>query len=472
MKKNRTPWTSAALAAASVLAHPGLAAASSHREAPAIALDPVADNTDLYAWVEPQTQVLVILASYIPFEVPAAGPSYYRFGDDVLYEIHLARGDDPTFADVVKYQVKFSSAPYVAVDPADPTVAVPAQGNEFFSQLASPQPSQRYSVTKVVAGIPTVLAQNVPVAPPNIGSRTNGSALAYGLGDAQTYEGFFVDSSTTTTIASLGAGQGRVFAGPRDDGFYADLGALFDLVNLPPAMPMDTMAHHNVHTIALEIPLTVANGGAGVMPGMASDAQTVGVWASASRRRVSVLRRQDAVDGFGPWVQVSRLGVPLVNDLIIGLQDKDRWNRLHPRDDAKVFQAYYLNPIIVRDAAELGLYDAGLLGNCAPGPSTFKQMRSDVVAHLTLADTMGHTNQKFGDVLRVDLGITSVFPNGRALRQPKPEEDVNVADAMLELLLCPDPTATFGVGLTGVSANDATFRGTFPYLATPWAGSL
>lgn len=456
----KTVW-SAAIAALSVLGVTNGAWASSHREAPMIAEDPAADNTDLYAWVEGTN--LVILANYIPLEEPAGGPNFHKFSDDVLYEVHIARGPD-SLADAITYQIDFNSTDFPQVDPTDLTKPV-GGGKEFFSQLAGSV--QTYSVTKLVNGAnPTVLVQGAPVAPPNIGPRTN--SIAYQMPMGKTYEQFFVDDAATSVIRQLMGNEGRVFAGPRDDGFGVDLGAVFDLAGLETVLggtPYDNVSGYNVHTIALEIPLTVANGGTAVTMGV-SAAQTIGVWASASRRKTSILRRNGKRDVFGPWVQVSRLGLPLINEAVIGLQDKDKYNRTEPKDDLANFAGYFLNPVIVRDA-EFAMFYAmgGPLAACPGGPAGLKTGRSDIIDVINLKDPMRAINT-IGDVLRVDLGVASQFPNGRKVNKGTNTEE-DVTDIELSLLLCklaaPVPD--------GVATNDTTFRGTFPYLARPWEGS-
>jgi hypothetical protein len=431
-----------------------------------IAEDPSADNTDLYAWVEGTN--LVILANYIPLQEPAGGPNFHKFSDDVLYEVHIARGPD-SLADAITYQIEFSSSPYPYVDPANLAAPV-GGGKEFFSQLSGS--TQTYKVTKKVPGqTAKVLIQGAPVAPPNIGPRTN--ALGYKT-MGRTYEQFFVEDAATSVIRPLSNGtEGRVFAGPRDDGFYVDLGAIFDLAGLetvmPGGVPFDNVKGYNVHTIALEIPLDVANGKA-VTPG-ASNAQTVGVWASASRRKSSILRKNGKHDIFGPWMQVSRLGLPLINEAVIGLQDKDDFNRTEPKDDATNYGAYFLNPVIVRDAEFAGFYNAGgPLEMCPGGVNQYKSNRSDILTIITLNGPLGHTINTVGDVLRVDLGTASQFPNGRKVNKGTNTEE-DVTDIELSLLLCGLNMPWQNGVPDGASTNDATYKMTFPYLAAPWEGS-
>jgi hypothetical protein len=461
----------ATLAALGVVALTATAQASSHREAPSIANDPAADNTDLYAWVEGNN--LVVLANYIPLEEPAGGPNFHSFSDDVLYEIHIVRGSADLNDDLV-YQIKFTTTPYPTVDPADLNLPV-GGGKEFFSQISGA--SQTYLVRKIENGVVTNVLSSGKVAPANIGPRTN--AIAYGIPAGKSYEQFFVDDAATSYVAAMkngGANEGRVFAGPRDDGFYVDLGAVFDLAGLRTVIggaPRDHVAGTNTHTIALEIPLNVANGGA-VVAGAPDTNQTVGVWASASRKRVSTILANGTTPATGPWRQVSRLGLPLINEAVIGLQDKDKWNRTTPAYDVAVFGGYFLNPVIVRDAEFAGFYAAGGPLETCGDVNTLKSNRLDIVdvINLTNIPSAGAHNIPLGstgDVLRVDLGIPSGFPNGRPLVKGANTEQADVTDIELTLLLCP---ALLGSGVVpdGVGANDATFKMTFPYLATPWEG--
>jgi hypothetical protein len=449
----------------------GRAQASSHREAPAISADPEADNTDLYAWVTPGSHdTLYVIANWIPLEEPSGGPNFHRFSDEVLYEIHLSRGNQ-SLDDVVTYQFEFETTPIVRVDPAD-LAQPPGGGKEFFAQLAGAF-DQKYTVTRLAypsgGGKPDVrvIASDVPVAPPRIGPRTQTTANALGLAPytSATYD----DAFAATFVRPMGDGgsEGRVFAGPRDDGFYVDLGGIFDLANLrPKGTAQDGVAGYNTHAIALELPtrLLTADGMApGNTPG---DATTVGVWASSSRRKVNMLRGDGTARAEGPWVQVSRLGLPLVNEAVIGYQDKDRYNSTHPRDDVANFGAYFLNPIVVRDAEAVGIYAA--LG---ADPAPFRSNRTDILDVINLKDnpTPGAHAVPLtatGDVLRVDLATDSAFPNGRPLVPGTDHEQADVTDVLLSLLL----TGLQVPISDGVDRNDATFLAEFPFLALPWQG--
>lgn len=460
---------SAALTALGLLGISSLASASSHREAPSISDDPAADNTDTYAWV--QGQNLVVVANYIGLELPEGGPNWAKFSDDVLYEVHIARGGT-SLDDALTYQIRFTTAPVVRHDPML-NEAAPAGGREFFGQLSGGGAfNQSYSVTLKEAGkAPVVVVASAKVAPPNVGPMTNN--VAYKIPAGKTYEQFFVDDAATSVVAAV-TGGGTAFAGPRDDPFFVDLGGVFDLAQIRPvANPAeaarDSIKYMNVHSIVLEIPLKTANGGVAPVAGPKA-AQTVGVWASASRQTVSVLRKDGTDDHYGPWRQVSRLGLPLINEAVIGVQDKDGWNRRTPKDDAQYYAQYFDKPIIVRDAEAIGFYGAGgPLTGCVP-PGGLGGLESgrlaDLVPVINLPDHVGAEKiSTIGDVIRVDLGQVSGFPNGRKLNE-------DVVDVELKLLLCTLNAGTpFPAGIPdGPTGNEVAFKATFPYVATPWEG--
>ncbi len=436
-----------------------LASASSHREAPSIGFDPAADNTDVWAWVNPGAHdKLTVVVAYNPFEEPSGGPNYHEFSDDVLYEIHITRGPD-SLADVVTYQIQFDSTAYPRVDVADLNKPL-GGGKEFFSQIAGRK--QTYSLTKVIGGRRISVAKGVPVAPVNIGPRT--SQIAYGIPAGSKYD----DAFASTFIKDMGP-EGRIWAGPRDDGFYVDVGRIFDLANLG-GTPKDNLAGFNCHAIALEIPTSLISKDDQLPAAGASNDNTVGVWASASRRQYTFLRRNGKSDVWGPWIQVSRLGLPLVNEALIGLQDKDRYNRSKPVYDVPVFGSYFLNPVIVRDAEAVGIYTA--LGVPQTVVDSLKANRLDVIDTINLTNFPSPNAHAIplsgtGDVLRVDLGLDSAFPNGRPIPGPAAnKEGADVTDVMLSLLL-----AKFTLPVSdGVNTNDKPYLTTFPYLALPWEG--
>lgn len=439
-----------------------LASASSHREAPAIGFDPAADNTDTWAWVNDGAHdKLYLVASYNPLEEPSGGPNYNEFSDDVLYEFHITRGNK-SLEDVVTYQVQFSSTSIANVNPADLSKPL-GGGKEFFSQLSGKK--QTYWLTKLTHGKGNsvkreVLGQGMPVAPVNIGPNTN--KIVY---NTPKYDEAFM----AQFIQPLGfqAQQGRVWAGQTDDGFYVDIGRIFDLANLLGGTARDNVAGYNNHSIALEIPTSSLTADGQAPKAGASDANTLGVWASASRRQVRILHRGGGESNFGSWVQVSRLGLPLVNEALIGLQDKDKYNRTKPAKDVANFGAYFLNPVIVRDAEAVGIYKA--LGVPQEVVDSLKHDRLDIIDTINLRAS-GHDIplSATGDVLRVDLGLDSRFPNGRPIpygTAPN-KEQADVTDVLLSVLLSKGTVAVSD----GAQSNDVAFQKQFPYLGVPHEG--
>jgi hypothetical protein len=249
-----------------------------------------------------------------------------------------------------------------------------------------------------------------------------------------------------------------------------------------------------VHAIVLEIPVAKANGGVAPVAG-AKAAQTVGIWASASRRKVTVLRHDGDDDHYGPWRRVSRIGLPLINETVIGLQDKDYWNRTTPADDAPIFGAYFDNLIAARDAEAVQYYAVGAPLNVCNiqngGPPLTKRL-ADLVPVINLGVDGKHVGAEaitsIGDVLRVDLGMPlSDFPNGRRLDTSGAgnTETIDVVDTEIKMLFCTltsaavnadpllgpnklTPNTPFGGIPDGVNANETNFKSTFPYLAPPW----
>jgi hypothetical protein len=349
------------------------------------------------------------------------------------------------------------------------------KGKEFFSQIAGG--AQKFTISKIEGGQKKNVAVDVPVAPPNIGPRTN--SIAYKIVAPATYESFFAGAPYLNDMGP----EGKVWAGPRDDGFYVDLGAVFDLAGICPATGCtahDNVAGYNTHTIALQIPINIALNKT-VVKGSPDTNQTIGVWASASRRKTRIYRSNGTSEWLGPWTQVSRLGIPLINEAVIGLQDKDLWNRLKPSDDVAYFAGYFLNPVVVRDAEFAGFYDpaTGPLKGCSGKLTALKANRADILDVINLKniptpDAHNIPLTATGDVLRVDLGIPSGFPNGRPLTPDTNMEQADVTDVELGLLLTGlDPACLPGFNGTvpdGVGANDKKFLPQFPYLAGPWEG--
>jgi hypothetical protein len=324
--------------------------ASSHREAPLISADPQADNTDLYAFRSPDDpNTITIIANYIPMELPEGGPNWYTFGEGVRYEIHIDN-DAVKKGDEITYRFTFTTVN------EDPTT--------FFNiRLGKQNQKQTYTCEKSTDGGKTftIIVQNGVVPPPNIGSRSIERPVV-GLANSAGYE----DLMNRAVMLASGTGGESFFCGPVDDPFFVDLGGIFDLANMrdsagsigdPPLKTRDGVAGFNCHTIALKIPISsLQKEGKGVdqAANILDPNFVIGVWASASRQSITTLRT-DKSGGkptySGEWVQVSRLGMPLTNEAVIPIGDKDYWNAITPYDDAEVsyFAKYFVNP-------ELALY--------------------------------------------------------------------------------------------------------------------
>jgi len=320
-----------------------VAFASSHREAPLIANDPLADNTDLYAFRSPDNpNTITIIANYIPGEVPHGGPNYYTFGENIRYEIHIDN-DAAVPGDEIVYRFTFDR--------------VNEDGSTFFNiRLGLQNIKTTYTVERSIDGGNSfeAIITNGVVPPNNIGPRSIEGAAGLGT----TYDALFQDAITTASTGET------VFAGPIDDPFFVDLGAIFDLGNSPrqEGGNRDALAKYNVHSIALQIPIsTLLKDGAPSEPTSILDADyVIGVWASASRPAIRTLTAGDQAEFSGDWVQVSRLGMPLTNEAVIPIGDKDEWNRLTPYNENPEHFEYFYNP-------ELALYmDDDQFGGAVP----------------------------------------------------------------------------------------------------------
>ena len=323
----------------------GIVMASSHREAPLISNDPLADNTDLYAFRSPDNpNTITIIANYIPGELPFGGPNYYSFGENIRYEIHVDN-DASKPGDEIIYRLTFSKVN------EDPTT--------FFNiRLGKQNLKTTYTLERSMDGGASfvVILANGIVPPPNIGPRSINS----GVGMGTTYDALFNGAIAITTTGE------KVFAGPVDDPFFVDLGGIFDLGDAPRqgAASRDGLAKYNVHTIAIQIPIaTLLKAGAPAQPTNILDSDyVIGVWASASRPAIKTLSTSNNVAYNGDWIQVSRLGMPLTNEAVIAVGDKDLWNRLTPYDEISEtsLDKYFFNP-------ELALYmDDDLFGGAVP----------------------------------------------------------------------------------------------------------
>jgi len=339
------------------------AEASSHREAPLISNDPLADNTDLYAFRSPDdTSTVTIIANYIPFELPQGGPNFASFGTNINYEIHIKNGNPANTkpVDDITYRFVFSK--------------VNQDSTTFFNIRNTGKDQQNlyttYTAFKSTDGgntfTPIVTGGIVP--PPNIGPRSISGPVGLGVSD---YDALI----TTDTETASGGGGETIYCGPADDPFFVDLGGIFDLGQTRAggtgnAGPRFGLYHKNVHSIVIRIPITTLQF-AGKTVSQASnilDANyVIGVWASASRPSVRTLNASGG--GYadsGPYVQVSRLGMPLTNEAVIPIGKKDRWNSLTPYSEDTAMDAYFCNP-------ELALYmDPTLYGGVVPAFAALK----------------------------------------------------------------------------------------------------
>ncbi|MDX1905589.1 MAG: DUF4331 domain-containing protein [Bacteroidia bacterium] len=349
----------ACLSAALVLQASALMA-SSHREAPLIASDPLADNTDVYAFRSPDDpNTVTLIANYIPAELPFGGPNYATFGPGIRYEIHVDN-DVTTPGDDVIYRFMFSQVN------EDPTT--------FFNiRLGQQNLKTTYTLERSVDGGATFTAivTNGIVPPNNIGPRSIESGV--GLGAAN-YESLITQAIATTTTGE------KVFCGPADDPFFVDLGGIFDLGNSPRQgtnVMRDGLARYNTHTIAIQVPIsTLQKDGKPVsMAANILDGDfVIGVWASASRQMIQTLGANGTVTNSGAWVQVSRLGMPLTNEAVIPIGAKDEWNSRTPYNENPAHYEYFYNP-------ELGLYmDDDQFGGAVPAFAGLRIQRNSLGA--------------------------------------------------------------------------------------------
>lgn len=398
------------------------AIASSHREAPMIAEDQSVDNTDVYSFLSPTNpDRLVIVANYIPLLLPASGPNFYRFADDARYEVHIDNDGDAvadwTYRWTFLNEVKNGNTFLYNTGPVDSIYSNNLNVNQW------------YKLEKINerSGQKTRIFNKAPVAPWNVGKRS------------------FPNYDQVAAQAVQSAAGTMSFAGPRDEPFFVDL-HVFDLLGVAGAKTTDGV---NVMSLVLEIPITdVAKDGQ--RPTVATAKTSVlGINASSSRPQVRVLRKFRDSDDYGQFIQVSRLGWPLVNEVIIPLKDKDTYNRSMPKHDVANFGAYILDPEVPK------LLNLVLNAGCAPTPSGG---RTDIVGLLAPNGTTP------ADLLRINIAqgqtnAQSHFPNGRALTD-------DVTDTLLTVA-CNNGGA---IG-DGVNANDKPFGTQFPYLASPHSGN-
>ncbi len=446
---------------------------SSHREAPATSKDPVADNTDTYAFVSPdRPDTVTLIANFLPFEAPFGGPNFFEFADDVSYYIYIDNDGDGV--PNITYEFNFETVV------ANPNTFLYNTGR--IESISSPNWNRKqfYSVTRTAGGRSTVLASKLPCPPCNIGpaSTPNYAALA------------------AQAVQSLGGGR-TVFAGQRLEGFYIDLGAIFDLGDLRPfqslhiygmanAMGVNSTNEFGVHSIALQVPKEDLARSSGWHDWRHRDS-VIGVWAAASRSKAVIHEPGGVIGNFGPPVQVSRLGNPLFNEVIVPMGKKDLWNSLTPATDSQ-FLSYVQHPELA------GLLPV-LYPNVFPHLAGLKAARADLVAILLTGIPSGivpgfqnYTGSTYADELRLNLSVPPTtsnpnplgviggdlagFPNGRRVFDDVTSVELRaIAGATYPLVnksYKPDPAALL---LTdGLTEADTRYLPQFPYLGTPQSG--
>jgi hypothetical protein len=480
---------------------------SSHREAPEISKDPVADSTDVYAFVSPDApNTVTLIANYIPLQGPDSGPNFYEFGDDVLYTINVDNNGDGKADIAFEFLFTTTNAPGASsyfLYNTGPMTTLPSPA------WSRPQTFTLTEIRYTPWGEPEsrVLGTNLLVPPCNVGplSTPNYAAnlVSAALAHNQSVVGF------------------PVFAGQRAEGFYVDLGAVFDLGDLRPfeqahagstltRMPginsTDTL---NVHSLALQVPIAALTATGRAPSGVDDPHSVIGVWTTAQRQTARVLSNncQGGHLDAGPYVQVSRLANPLFNEVLIPLAEKDFWNANFPVNDSQ-FATYVTAPAL-----------AGLLPTLYPGVfphlAAYTKPRADLVAILLtgLPATVvaGFQNNNTGtlqaDQLRLNMAVPpkttgqsslgilggdlAGFPNGRRVFDDVATIELRaIAGATIPLVdstftpdtvvqEAPEPFANplgglqFGLinGGSDVSAEGTeTYLSSFPYLGTPHSG--
>ena len=486
----------------SVLVGPSNTAfASSHREAPLISQDPAADNTDLYAFVSPdRPDTVTIIGSWIPGELPQGGPYYYKFGDDVVYDLNVDNIGDAKAHITYRFTFKTTTANLgTFLYNTGPIKTVNDKNLNM---------QQTYTIEEIINGKSTKLGENLPVPPAFNGPKS-----------IPDYAPLFKAALQTIKLPE---GNMMVFAGPTDDAFWVDLGSIFDLLTLRPqkapvgykdgpSQGIDGLAGFNVHSIALQIPIAHLLKSAG-------DNTVLGVWATSSRASTRVLGA-GSVTNTGDLVQVSRLGNPLVNEVVLPLALKDAFNNLKPEQDYDVFSSGSDAGKIL--ASSVYTPELGTLLNALYGVPLPKKIRNDLVAifftgmvttkEFTLNTPGGPVkvpagtnvnkpkNVRPAEMLRLNVaapfrpgvkgslcspkpnyklgllgGDVCGFPNGRRLQDDVTEiELLAVAGAAYPVLT--DDDFKFDPGLIkvlndGLDHNDVQFQNAFPYLALPNRG--
>ena len=459
---------------------------SSHREAPSISKDPVADNTDLYAFRTPGDTVTII-ANYLPSEAPSGGPNFYEFDDEVLYEIRIDNDNDAD--EDVSFQFRFNTVN------TNPDTFLYNTGPIATLDDPNWNRKQTYSVTMLGdfddddrARDRVRLGKNLACPPANVGPRStpNYEALA---------------ASAVYELPAHKSGMNvKVFAGQRADSFYVDLGSVFDLGTLRPfqgahliKLPgvgdqgVDSLAQSNVQSIAIQVPIALLTRDGKVPTDVMDKHATIGVYASASRQRGLRIRHGHRRT-VGPWEQVSRLGNPLFNEVLVPLARKDEWNSREPDED-KSYAPYVAQPELAR---LLPVLYPGVFPNLA----ALTADRADLLAILLTGIPAGivpgfqnYTGKRQADLLRLNVAVPMAsgppnrlglvggdpagFPNGRRLEDDVTTIELRAIAGLTYGLVDSSYTADGAASAIedGTFGNPGrTFLPTFPYIGTPYSG--
>ena len=484
MKNSLNPWQRGLAALlAGIMAMPVATlpvAASSHMDAPLITLDPSANTTDVYAFVQEENGVksLVTALGVYPHQEPGIGPNKYNFDDNVLYEIHVSLGKDlaagkPTYS----FQYRFKTEYLTQATILQSYLGVINDIHDSAQNLR-----QTYTVTKVdqkrhkstVLGTGRVAPNNQGIATPFYNQGDNGANPAR-PGVATEAE---LDRYTAQAVTNLPGGY-ISFAGQRDDGFYGDIQSIFDLLQLR-SPGKDSQGGFNIHLMSLSIPMSEIGG----------TNQVVGVYASTSRRQISVLR-SNRNSNSGRFVQVARQGNPLFNEGLVAIEDKDIYNRSSPSVDSRLFRKYAETPELAK------LINLLVFGGSGPAIETNRTDISGIfipdlikvdlstpscrlagggASHATVPDDAGFSRLGIfgGDVLQSAVQdpfgngglIPGGWPNGRRFG----DDVVDIAVSALISDLRGPLVIRVADGIDGVSANDAVYSKVFPYESTPQNG--
>ncbi len=434
-----------------------LAMASSHREAPGISKDPVADISDWYAFVDPtDSDTAVMIMNVNPLELPGGGPNFHGFGDDVKYYMNIDNEGDGI--PDIQFQFRFMTEYNY---PGEFLYNLGDIGNSANLNVRQKMLMTRY---RDGVSVPVITdADNFYVAPINVGTAsdpTNGYTPEAG------------SPGSITSDYTYTKGGYRVFAGPRQESFYVDLERTFDLLNLAHGDNTNTLLGYNVHTIAIEVPVAELTRDLGA-PDPAAQNEVIATWATTDRRAFKQHLLDGSTKSTGPWTQVARLGMPLINEAAIAISDKDLFGASKPVDDIQ-FLDYVINPI-------LPIYMEAILG--VPNPVSFDAGlgiggREDLILLLLTGHPAlgtlpggfalggpipGEVGKNFGafEALRVNLSTASGFPNGRLVGDDVTDVTLSaLAGLLIDGTFVPD-----GVDSTGLYP-----LGEFPWLGDPWAG--